>query len=171
MNRKRIFVIISFIVLVIFMIYAMQQLQSNTALTKEQMTIQIEKVYQGTVGSLIKKNDYYVADFEKNGSTYEVQINPYNGEFSKLQAIYIAEITVKPDDTAVENTAQQPLLTEAQAIDIALKEMKGHVDSVKFKETTDGGNYFIEIEQDHDDEVKIQIHAITGKILSIQYDD
>lgn len=65
--------------------------------------------------------------------------------------------------------ATKPLLTEQQAIAIALKEVPGELDSVEFKSSADGGSYFVEIEQE--DEVTVQIHAITGKILSIQYDD
>lgn len=48
--------------------------------------------------------------------------------------------------------------------------MPGELDSVEFEKTMDGGNYFVEIEQG-DNEIIVQIHAITGKMLSIQYED
>ena len=80
--------------------------------------------------------------------------------------------TTAPNTGKVETQQPKPvkpLLTEQQAIAIALKEVPGELDSVEFKSSADGGSYFVEIEQE--DEVTVQIHAITGKILSIQYDD
>lgn len=206
MKIKRIVIIIAFIFIGIFIMFAVQQLQTSASLTKEQMTIQVEKVYKGSVQLLIEKGDYYIASFEKNGSTYEVQIDPYNGDLSNMQAIFIADkplVAVKEEDTASPNAnvkpdnqanpaaantnskpsnntqketlpkPTRPLLSEAQAKAIALKEIKGEVESVDYKETSDGGHYFIEIELENNDndEAYVKVHAVTGKILSIQYED
>lgn len=191
MKFKQYVTISAFIFIGIFIFLAVQQLQTSATFTKEQMTAQVEKVYKGTVQSFVEKEDYYVASFEKNGSTYEVQIDPFNGEMSNMQAIFIAD---KPDDTskpyenakpntptAPSNNTQKetppepnkPLLSAKQVKAIALKEFKGHVESVDFKATSDGGHYFIEIESTNEDwdEVIVQVHAVTGKILSIQYED
>lgn len=260
---KRILTIIAFIFIGIFIVLAVQQLQTSATLTKEQITAQVEKVYEGSVQSVIEKDDYYVASFEKNGSTYEVQIDPVNGELSNMQAIFIADKpivavkkvdtakpnnnekpddTVKSDETAETNLNEKPavatkpadpavsttntkpsdtakpdsntkpsntvkpdtnikpnemtkpdtntkpsdniqkeppspptkpLLSEKQATAIALKEINGEVDSVDYEETPDGGYYFVEIELDDEeyDEAILQVHAVTGKILSIQYED
>lgn len=62
------------------------------------------------------------------------------------------------------------VITEQQAIKIALKEVAGELDSIDFNQTTDGGLYEIEVEQE-DDEVLVLVHAITGEILSIKYED
>gem|GEM_PF-6404984 len=81
---------------------------------------------------------------------------------------------------AVKQPAQQQtppktvLLTEQQAIQIALRQLKGEVDDVDFIKTTDGGYYLVEIEIDVDDgpdEATYQIHAISGKIMSVTWDD
>lgn len=77
---------------------------------------------------------------------------------------------VKPKPETKPKPAPKPLLSEQQAINIALKEVSGELDSVDFENTSDGGHYFVEIEQE-DDEVTVQVHAITGKILSIQYEE
>lgn len=79
-------------------------------------------------------------------------------------------IEPKPKPETKPKPAPKPLLSEQQAINIALKEVSGELDSVDFENTSDGGHYFVEIEQE-DDEVTVQVHAITGKILSIQYED
>ncbi|VDG98337.1 Peptidase propeptide and YPEB domain [Lysinibacillus sphaericus] len=66
------------------------------------------------------------------------------------------------------------LLTEQQAIQIALRQLNGEVDDVDFVETSEGGYYLVEIEIDVDegpDEATYQIHAISGKIMSVTWDD
>ncbi|MBD7908730.1 PepSY domain-containing protein [Sporosarcina sp. Sa3CUA8] len=66
------------------------------------------------------------------------------------------------------------LLTEQQAIQIALRQLKGEVDDVDFVETSEGGYYLVEIEidvEDGPDQATYQIHAISGKIMSVTWDD
>lgn len=61
-------------------------------------------------------------------------------------------------------------ITKQQAINIALKQQPGIVDDIDFKKTSDGGIYEVEIEHG-DYETVFFIHAITGKILSVEFDD
>ncbi|MEK4426106.1 PepSY domain-containing protein [Solibacillus sp. FSL K6-1523] len=228
MKVKQIAIIIAFFSIGIFIIFSVKQLQTSALLTKEQMIDQVETVFNGSVQSFIEKENYYLASFERSGSTYEVKIDPHNGELSNMQAIFITDkpivavkddysttpnknaepvegeklddvskpnnqanpaITTKPNDAAgatpdskpiptenpKETPSQQtkPLLSAAQAKAIALKEVKGEVDSIDYKATSDGGHYFIEIDLEDDDmdEAYVQVHAITGKILSIQFED
>ncbi|WP_313470607.1 PepSY domain-containing protein [Lysinibacillus sp.] len=53
---------------------------------------------------------------------------------------------------------------------IALGQLTGEVDSVDFEETAEGGYYLVEIET-QDDEATFQIHAVSGEVLSITWDD
>ncbi len=84
--------------------------------------------------------------------------------------------TNTPNENAKPNTetpTQQPastIISEQQAIQIALKEQPGELDNVDYKETNDGGYYEIEIEHG-DAETTFIIHAITGKILAVSFDD
>lgn len=66
------------------------------------------------------------------------------------------------------------LLTEQQAVQIALRQLKGEIDDVDFVETSEGGYYLVEIEidvEDGPDQATYQIHAISGKIMSVTWDD
>ena len=176
-----IFVIIIF--LSFFIGSAVKQLTTPHKLSTNEMTEQIERVYNANVHSLIEKSSLFVASFDKDGAIYEVQMNPITGQFSNLQLIHKNETQQTDDQTTSEQNNEtktqitestensiQVLLSEQQAIEIAIKEIPGKIDSVDYEKTTDGGNYFIEIEQG-EQEIIVQIHAITGKILSIQYDD
>lgn len=77
-----------------------------------------------------------------------------------------------------ETKPSSVLLTEEQAANIALKALnKGtiaEVDDIDFVKTTEGGYYLIQIDLDTDaelDEVTYQVHAISGEILSVTWDD
>ena len=75
------------------------------------------------------------------------------------------------NQTAPPKTPTTVLISENQAIKIAQGQLKGEVDNIDFVQTTDGGYYLVEIENDQDEEATFQIHAISGKILSVTWDD
>ncbi len=69
------------------------------------------------------------------------------------------------------------LISKNEAIKIALTQMNGEVDDVEFVQTSEGGHYLVEIEVDDDnddergDEAVYKIHAITGKVLHVSWED
>lgn len=69
----------------------------------------------------------------------------------------------KPKITSIQ-------ITEQSATNIALQQLNGEVEDVELFSSADGGYYIVEIETD-EQEAAFQIHAITGKILSVVYDD
>lgn len=69
-----------------------------------------------------------------------------------------------------ETTSNQAVITKKQAIDIARRQLEGKVEYVSYEKTSDGGYYLVEIEG-HDEEAIFQIHAISGEILSVTWDD
>lgn len=76
------------------------------------------------------------------------------------------------NQTTPPKTPTTVLISENQAIKIALGQLKGEVEDVEFVQTSDGGYYLVEIDDDdQDDEATFQIHAISGKILSVTWDD
>lgn len=73
-----------------------------------------------------------------------------------------------------QNSNSQPAktvrLTENEAAVIALREVHGELDDVDYEESDDGGYYIVEIEAD-DMDAEVQIHAITGRVMSVLWDD
>ncbi|MFS0577426.1 PepSY domain-containing protein [Sporosarcina sp. 179-K 3D1 HS] len=70
------------------------------------------------------------------------------------------------------------LISEKQAGQIALNQLKrgtiAEVDDIDYEKSTDGGYYLVKIDIDTNadlDEVTYQIHAISGKIMSVTWDD
>ena len=74
-------------------------------------------------------------------------------------------------ETVKETTGENALITKEQAIAIAQTQLKGDVDDFSYEKTSDGGYYLIEIEATDDREGTFQIHAISGKIMSVTWDD
>ena len=169
--KHKVGVSVAVIAIAMVVFFAVNQLTTPNVLSKNDITTQIKKSYQGDILSIVEEQKTYIASFKKQGSVFEVTIDRENGQFSHLTLVQ-KNIEEPPAEQTTEPKPEvkPSVLTEQQAIDIALKEVPGELDSVEFEITTDGGNYLIEIEQG-DNEIVVQIHAITGKLLSIQYED
>lgn len=83
--------------------------------------------------------------------------------------------TSKP---AKQQEKKSVLITEKRARQIAVAQLKTsapyEVDDVDFVKTDEGGYYLVNIELDIDDdldEVTYQIHAISGAVMSVTWDD
>lgn len=84
----------------------------------------------------------------------------------------------KPDEAKQESTATV-LITPEQATKIAQQQYKGTVDSNSFIKTNEGGYYLIVMQtadgnskdsKDKKTKATIQVHAISGKILSVTWE-
>ncbi|MBO1912485.1 PepSY domain-containing protein, partial [Microvirga sp. 3-52] len=108
-----------------------------------------------------KEQPVYDAEVVKEKALVELQVDALTGEI----------ISEKMKET----TTKDVLITREQAIKIALGQLKGEVEYVVFEKTDDGGYYLVEIEQDNEDaddlEAVFHIHAITGEILFVEWDD
>ncbi|WP_153720699.1 PepSY domain-containing protein [Sporosarcina cascadiensis] len=90
----------------------------------------------------------------------------------------VAKPQPKPAPAPAPAPKQSVLLTSQQAANIALRQLNAkvpvEVDDIDFVETQQGGYYLVELELDTDadlDEVVYQIHAISGKVMSVEWDD
>lgn len=169
--KHKVGLVVAVVVITMLVFFAVKQLTTPNVLSKSDITTQIEESFRGDILSIVEKPAHYIASFTKDGSVFELTIDREKGYFSQLTLVQ-KNSEAQPNEpiTKPKPPANPSVLTEQQAIDIALKEVPGQLDSVEFEKTTDGGYYFIEIEQG-DNEIIVQIHAITGKILSIQYED
>ncbi|WP_432363306.1 PepSY domain-containing protein [Sporosarcina sp. UB5] len=77
-----------------------------------------------------------------------------------------------------EKPQKTVLISERQAIKIAMAHLPagktGEIDDVDFVNSANGGYYLVQIDIDTDDdmdEVTYQIHAISGKVMTVTWDD
>ena len=131
---------------------------SKLLLTEKQIRQMVKKEY-GEVESVMLTDSIYTVRVENEEIQKDLTFDGYTGEL-------LAEKKVEPQ----EQPTEEPIITEQQAIQIALKQLKGEVDSVDFEETPEGGYYLVEIET-QEDEATFQIHAVSGKVLSVTWDD
>ena len=115
--------------------------------------------YTGTVEriSLDKKKEppKYKVEIANEQSLKSIEINAVTGEV----------LSEKTKETTSENA----VITKKQAIKIAHEQLEGEVEYISYEMTNDGGYYLVEIES-HEEEALFQIHAISGKILSVTWD-
>lgn len=133
--------------------------------------IQKEEKDTGTAYEAVVKNEqqkvYLTLDAETGEITKEEEEEV---QASKDQNTKKSSKSSEQDKKESSKKEQQNITTE-EAIQIALDTVYGEVDDVDL-EDEDGQLYYeIEIETDDDLEAEIQIHAITGEVISIEWDD
>ena len=134
-----------------------------------------EKLLSETGGKLLflelitkEDQDIYKAKVKTDTERTLFEIDPYTGEVLSRQTITIDQ----EDDEEDEEEENQKFLAEEEVEKIALSEVAGEVDDTELRgEDTNHPYYLVEIETDDDKEAVIQIHAITGKVQSVTWDD
>ncbi|TFE00394.1 hypothetical protein E2626_12850 [Jeotgalibacillus salarius] len=79
-----------------------------------------------------------------------------------------AEVT---NEESKETEEPARILSEPEAIEIALDAVNGEVDDVDLEQSNGVTYFLIEIESDDDDEATVQVNAITGEVMSTVWDD
>ncbi|MFJ7737320.1 PepSY domain-containing protein [Lysinibacillus sp. NPDC097287] len=119
--------------------------------------------------------DYAPGEIESialENTYYKVQVTNDNKIKNLLMDAYTGEVISEKDTPKEVNepVIEKVVLSEQKAIQIAQQELQGEVESVKYKETADGGYYLIEIESDNA-EATFEIHGVTGKIMSVSLEE
>lgn len=130
-----------------------------------------EKLLSETGGKLLflelitkEDQDIYKAKVKTDTERTLFEIDPYTAEVLSRQTI-----TIDEEDNEEEN---QKFLAEEEVEKIAMAEVEGEVDDTELRgEDTNHPYYLVEIETDDDKEAVIQIHAITGQVQSVTWDD
>ena len=177
--------------------YYMKYLISNAeTLPEHVIRKQLEETYGGKVERLALDGTMFEAKLSRNKNVYLATVDAETGKVLSLiqtkevveedgvidetettkplvqDNLQTGEATSEPEVTTPEpKTSTTVLISEKQAIKIALSQLKGEVEDVEFVRTNEGGYYLVEIDDNQDDEATFQIHAISGKVLSVTRDD
>ncbi len=129
--------------------------------SKEDIKSIVSKEYEGTIERIVlsrqTEHPFYAVDMAKDETLITLTVDALTG-------------TVL-DSTEKQTTTEQALIKREQAITIAKTQLTGEVQYTTYEETSDGGYYLIEIESEDDREAVIQVHGVSGKILSVTWDD
>lgn len=141
-------------------------LQNNESITLKDAENKVLAAYDGTLVSSREETEQFTITFNNTVGQYAAHVND-RGEIVLLEQLetYVAEQPEQPDEPV-----QSVKLTEQQAIDIAQNVFNGTLEDAEFIDSSNGGYYLIELESESQ-EAEIQIHALTGDVLSAVYDD
>jgi uncharacterized membrane protein YkoI len=129
--------------------------------SKEDIKSIVSKEYEGTIERMVlssqTEHPFYAVDIAKDESLITLTIDALTGSVLESQE--------------KQTTTEQALIKKEQAIKIAKTQLTGEVQYTTYEETSDGGYYLIEIESEDDREAVIQVHGVSGEILSVTWDD
>ncbi|SEI96372.1 Peptidase propeptide and YPEB domain-containing protein [Bhargavaea ginsengi] len=163
-------------------IISMEKTGSVDPIPEDDMKAKIAEQYGAEPSAIALKDNVYSATVEEETRTTEAEYDAVTGEQIK-ESVTEKEPAAPPakeetppaqEETPPAQEAPKPSvrLTPGEAANIALKEVAGDLDDdIDFEETQDGGYYIVQVETVDDREADIQIHAITGKILTVSWDD
>ncbi|RKQ16435.1 PepSY domain-containing protein [Ureibacillus endophyticus] len=103
------------------------------------------------------------------------EVPTYKIEITENETLKIVTVNAKTGEVLSEqvkqqnNTKNETIISKNQAKNIALSQLKGKVEYIIFEESSNGGYYLIEIETEEKSST-FQIHAISGKILSVTHE-
>ncbi|OMC66299.1 hypothetical protein BK126_19960 [Paenibacillus sp. FSL H7-0326] len=114
---------------------------------------------------------YYKAEVQTKDQIVELRLDPYSGEV-------LSRSETKPQNPDSDNKqpaeTQEPirLISEQDAIDIALAEVKGEFEDIELRaRESDIPYYLVEIENVSGEEMIVQVLAITGTVKSVEHED
>lgn len=129
------------------------------ALLSEKQIKQLMASAYGEVENIKLNHTIYTVLVENKDTQKELTIDAYTGK-----------VLTEKDIQPVKQPEGGGVLSEQQAVKIALQQLNGEIDSVDYEETEDGGYYLVEIETKNEEAV-FQIHAISGKVMSVSWDE
>ncbi|MEH7177430.1 PepSY domain-containing protein [Neobacillus vireti] len=113
-----------------------------------------------------------LVSLEKIVTNQETTFKAIVNEADKQTTIIVDAISgtiLSSTSTAVNQPPKR--LTEPEAVQVASKQVLGEVDDIWLETEGDRTYYFVKIETKDDREATVQIHAITGEVLSVTWDD
>lgn len=172
--------------------------EDKPALTEADARSAVESRYDGSIEKIALSGDVYTVLLRNEQGLYELHV-PTDG--SGIASIYRleradadgedgadrspapeAEPTAptagpgggQPAGSPVSPDSSPPpsvWLTEEEAAALAAKEIEGTIEETEWGESGGKRYYLVEIDTPDDREAVVQIHAVTGEVMSVTWDD
>ena len=113
----------------------------------------------------------YEVDIEKNDIDYDLYIDAYSGEIYSVDRDDHNDDDINDDDNlSNSNQNNKNIISQADATAIAEKAVNGKVGEIAKDEDDGFIKYEVELKTDRG-EAEVEIHASTGKVLDVEWDD
>jgi uncharacterized membrane protein YkoI len=152
----------------------------SKTITEQQARLLVQERFQGEVTNFKKNDTQYLIELKKQNYLYHIKMSTKSGEVLSISAKQLSnekDPEQSNNEQPVEeikppsNEQQPKSLSNEEAIQIALNQVQGEIDSIVL-ETKDGQTYYlVEVETPDNQEAVVQVHAITGEVLSVTWDD
>lgn len=120
----------------------------------------------------IESDNRYEVEIHSETERKILAISAETGEVLDVQTEALETPAEPEPDSAPAQQEPERIISQDAAIAIAKETLDGTVDEVEFVQTTDGGYYLVEMDDDASDrEATIQIHAIRGETMTVEWDD
>lgn len=145
-------------------VYALKRLEkleseASTWLTEEEVRAIIEKTYGEDVMQITfnetESGPIFNVNLSENEESLTVSVDAKSGKVL--------------EENQPSSNENEPLIAENDAIQLALEQIPGKTEKTTFTDDPNGGYYLIDIKQADGTVAALQIHAITGEILSIKF--
>jgi uncharacterized membrane protein YkoI len=140
---------------------------SQTPVQKVELTedkikeIILSLVVNGTIASLEKVDN-------GSDSFYKAIVNDTENQITMTVDSVTGSVL---SSTSISRNQPPKTLTEKEAVEIARTQVQGEVDDIWLETENNQTYYFIKIETNDDREATVHIHAITGDVVSVAWDD
>lgn len=143
---------------------------SAEPLSEEEVREKIQSQYNAQLTEWVDMDNHYSATMELEEGLYEVIVRKADGSVADMRQV---ENFVKEESPTTEKPPVSPAepMSEEKAAEIALQEVDGEIDDIDLETEDEVSFYLVEIERTDDLEATVQVHAITGEILSIDWED
>lgn len=145
------------------------------ALSEEQAREAASAAEPGEIKEIqyIESDNRYEVEIHSETERKFLAISAETGDVLDVQteALETPAEPAEPDSAPTQSEPER-IISQDGAIAIAKETLNGTVDEVEFVQTTDGGYYLVEMDDDASDrEATIQIHAIRGETMTVEWDD
>jgi len=148
-------------------------------ITVTEATKKVEHLYKGEIVSIKEHKMNFVISMTLSTGEYDVTIDRESGEITNMTR---TKEYRSPSENISNKETEQPtnptssivpvkLITEEEAIQTALQKINGTLEEIELKQSNEESYYLVEIEKNGEKEGTVQIHAITGEVISITWDD
>ncbi|SFF79755.1 Peptidase propeptide and YPEB domain-containing protein [Halobacillus alkaliphilus] len=172
--KKRVLITIGICAAVAFISWAsVRYWMGQNVLSAEEVRAQIQSQYKGEITNIEKVEDRYLVALQLETGTYRLEMAEGDGRIIRMDRT--GEPSPANDEPAnpesPDETENKQPITEEQARGIALERVNGEIDDVDYESSEEGPYFLIEVELDDDREATIQVHAITGEIMTVSWND
>ncbi|WP_134683726.1 PepSY domain-containing protein [Brevibacillus migulae] len=187
---KRKYVLYSLVILLVGLMAGMQTM----VLGKEEKVIEMEKVkemiesrYAGEVTSIaleqLEGQVVYRGHLKAKPGTYQITVDAYEGRVQHIEPIALALPEQSADEAEAEsetdgqNEHAAPRMETSAGIsldrarEIAMTEVEGRFDGIEVEQENGVMVFEVEIDTAAEQEVKVQVDAYTGAIVSVVWED